>query len=214
MGLIWKRDPVNILLPVLAQGSKSYAYMDLGEEFELHRFLAKLDKLRGSASSEVNLRGPFPDEIYGRVLESTTRMLDAFHAMNVTIMKASRASEGETQILKYTTQEREMLCSRISHLFQVMASSLKLQYPLNDALPSADNARDRLLAKLFRFRKEEKVSLGANDEDFELLYAYGKSIIEELFIELTIRCSSCDRADIQRNSGCGQGNGESFWCAQ
>ena len=48
---------------------------------------------------------------------------------------------------------------------------MKLEYPLNEALPNIDNARDRLLAKIFRFRKEEK---DATDEDFELLYAYGK----------------------------------------
>ena len=48
---------------------------------------------------------------------------------------------------------------------------MKLQYPLNEALPSADNARDRLLAKMFKFRSEEE-GLGTSDEDFELLYAY------------------------------------------
>ena len=53
-----------------------------------------------------------------------------------------------------------------------MASSMKLQYPLNEALPSADNARERLLAKIFHFRQEEKDKIGATDEDFELLYAY------------------------------------------
>ena len=50
---------------------------------------------------------------------------------------------------------------------------MKLEYPLNEALPNIDNARDRLLAKIFRFRKEEK---DATDEDFELLYAYGTSL--------------------------------------
>jgi len=55
----------------------------------------------------------------------------------------------------------------------VLASSIKLEYPLNEALPNTDHARDRLLAKIFRFRKESKDDLGSNDEDFELLYAYG-----------------------------------------
>ena len=53
---------------------------------------------------------------------------------------------------------------------------MSLEYPLNDALPNTDNARDRLLAKIFRFRKE-KDAAGATDQDFELLYAYGKSIL-------------------------------------
>ena len=51
---------------------------------------------------------------------------------------------------------------------------MKLEYPLNEALPNTDNARDRLLAKIFRFRKEEKDATGVTDQDFELLYAYGK----------------------------------------
>ncbi len=48
---------------------------------------------------------------------------------------------------------------------------MKLEFPLNEALPSADHARDRLLARMFKFRAE-KEGVGASDEDFELLYAY------------------------------------------
>ena len=55
---------------------------------------------------------------------------------------------------------------------------MKLEYPLNEALPNTENARDRLLAKIFRFRKEEKDVTGVTDQDFELLYAYGTLIIE------------------------------------
>ena len=45
---------------------------------------------------------------------------------------------------------------------------------MNSALPSVHYTRDRLLAKIFRFRQEEKDKVGASDEDFELLYAYGQ----------------------------------------
>ena len=116
-------------------------------------------------------------------MEATNKMLDAFHAMNVVIQKDLTASEGEAALLKYTADERAQLCARISHLFQVMASSMKLEYPLNDALPSTTNARDRLLAKIFQYRKNaacverEEVDEGgttavAKDEDYEMLYAY------------------------------------------
>ncbi|KAL9035850.1 MAG: hypothetical protein Q9214_006402 [Letrouitia sp. 1 TL-2023] len=53
-----------------------------------------------------------------------------------------------------------------------MASSMKLEYPLTGALPSITHARDKLLAKVFQFRREEKDASGATDEDFALLYAY------------------------------------------
>ena len=59
---------------------------------------------------------------------------------------------------------------------------MKLEYPLSDALPSTTNARDRLLAKIFQYRKnaacianeeegEERKPV-ARDEDYEMLYAY------------------------------------------
>lgn len=166
MGLIWKRDPVNALLE--GDSAQSVEYMDISEEFELHDFLAQLEKLHGAASSEWDLRGPFPDAAYGRILKSTHSMLDAFHAMNVVISK-DPASEGEIEILRYTSNERNHLRARISHLLQVLASSMKLEYPLNEALPNTEHARDRLLAKIFKYRKEKP---GAKDEDFALLYAY------------------------------------------
>ena len=52
---------------------------------------------------------------------------------------------------------------------------MKLEYPLNEALPNIEHTRDRLLTKIFRFRKEDRDGIDSNDEDFELLYAYGKS---------------------------------------
>lgn len=51
---------------------------------------------------------------------------------------------------------------------------MKLEFPLNEALPSTDHARDRLLAKIFRFRKSHQGQTGADDNDFALLYAYGE----------------------------------------
>ena len=59
----------------------------------------------------------------------------------------------------------------------MLASSLKLEFPLNDALPSTSNARDRLLAKIFQYRKtvanpEDGELPIATDEDYEMRYAY------------------------------------------
>lgn len=122
MGLTWKRDPLAMFL----EGDIPHPYMDLREEFALHRFLAQLEGLRSSASSEVDLRGPFANEAYGRILKSTGSMLDAFHAMNVVIMKDLTASKGEAELLKYTANERAQLCSRISHLFQGNSISIIL----------------------------------------------------------------------------------------
>jgi hypothetical protein len=50
---------------------------------------------------------------------------------------------------------------------------MKLEYPMNDSLPSIEHARDRFLAKLFAYRRQAEKKVRATDEDFELLYAYG-----------------------------------------
>jgi len=72
---------------------------------------------------------------------------------------------------RYTREERFALSARISHLFSVLASSFKLEYPLNDVLPNIENRRDALLTKIFEFRRNDTE---ATEADYELLYAYGE----------------------------------------
>jgi hypothetical protein len=51
---------------------------------------------------------------------------------------------------------------------------MKLEYPLSDVLPSIDHARDRLLARIYRYRQDHEASHLTTDEDSALLYAYSK----------------------------------------
>lgn len=118
MGLIWKRDPLTTLL----EGESQNAYMNITEEMELNQFLSRLYALRSAASSEFDFKGPFPTSTYSTILESTSKMLDAFHAMNVVMAKNLKSTPGEIQILKYTTEERMQLSLRISHLFSGKSS--------------------------------------------------------------------------------------------
>ena len=114
MGLIWKRDPLSSLI----EGETLSSYMNLKEELELRRYLGRLEGLKGAASHEFELRGPFPSVEYEIVLKSVGNMIDAFHALNVIITKDLKASSVEVDLLRYTSGERNQLCSRISHLFQ------------------------------------------------------------------------------------------------
>ncbi|WPH00318.1 Hypothetical protein R9X50_00314300 [Acrodontium crateriforme] len=168
MGLIWKRDPLAMFL----LGEPRSSYMDIREEASLQSFLLSLDSLRQAAKSEFEFKGPFPDEIIGRIIERTGRMLSSFHAMNVVISKNLQYTRGEAAVLRYTRQERFELSARISHLFSVLASSVKLEYPLNDALPSIDHTRDRLLGRMSEFRRTGEGRELVTEQDFELLYAY------------------------------------------
>ncbi|RYP78456.1 hypothetical protein DL771_000641 [Monosporascus sp. 5C6A] len=154
MGLIWKRGPLAILLRSDASVAPA-SYMRVGEQAAMQRYAAQLQTLRAAARSEFGLRGPFPYEAYGRVMASTQRLLDAFHAMGLVTRKhEGRLTPGERALLLHTAEERARLCARICHVFQVLASSIMLEHPLTDAIPSVDITRDMLLSKIFRFRKE------------------------------------------------------------
>ena len=128
------------------------------------------------------------------MLKSTGKVLDAFHALNVVINKDLTASEGERELLECTAAERRQLNGRIGHLFQgmtsssaarpsrltkstVLASSLKLEYPLNNTLPSTEHSRDRLLAKIYASRSDTTRSQASTEEDFSLIYIYGRLLV-------------------------------------
>ncbi|KAG9786157.1 hypothetical protein KCU88_g2278, partial [Aureobasidium melanogenum] len=169
MGMIWKRDP----LATLTEGVHPDRYMNLREEFYLQRFLAKLQSMAETAKSEFEFRRPFPHATYARILKATEQMLGAFHAMNEVILKDLNVSPGEEALLKATVKERAELCGRISHLFSVLASSMKLEYSIpSDALPNIDHTRDRLLAKIFAYRASDAQEQTTSDEDYSLLYTY------------------------------------------
>ncbi|RFU78342.1 60s ribosomal l19 [Trichoderma arundinaceum] len=150
MGLIWRRGPLAILL----RTDCSESYLKSGEQVAMQRYANRLESLRQSAASEFELRGPFPFETYGRIMRSTHRILDSFYAMSLVTHREGNLSPGERALLEYTATERAVLCDRICHVFQVLASSMMLEYPLTDAVPSVIGIRDRLLAKIFQFRKE------------------------------------------------------------
>ncbi|KAF1836339.1 hypothetical protein BDW02DRAFT_567082 [Decorospora gaudefroyi] len=172
MGLTWKRGPLKTLLESNENDGRPQTYMAEHEELELRRYLSHLETLHASAAAEFELKGPFPDKSFKVILGATSHILDSFHAMNVIIMRDLKASEGEKEVLRYTKKEWTELSWRISHLFSVMASSMKLEYPLNDVLPNVEHTRDRLLAKVFEFRQSGLGKVIAKDEDYELLYAY------------------------------------------
>jgi hypothetical protein len=174
MGLIWKRDPLAMFLDGENEAVPSHQYMNLREELQLQRFLAKLEALVDSAKSEFELRGPFPKKEYSAILKSTGRMLDAFHAMNVVILKDLHASPSEEALLRATLRERALLCSRISHLFSILASSMKLEYlVVPDGSLGIDHRREALLTRIFEYRTEmECADQEMKDEDFGLLYTF------------------------------------------
>lgn len=140
----------------------------------------KLETLRESAKSEFELRGPFPNGAYGRIMHSTKHILDGFYAMRLITQRRVSLSAGERALFEATAAERLQLCERISHVFQVLASCIMLEYPLTDAIPTIEGNKDRLLGKIYQFRRDHMEAALRNEEgavitqesDYALLYAY------------------------------------------
>ncbi|KAF4455677.1 hypothetical protein F53441_2077 [Fusarium austroafricanum] len=179
MGLIWKRGPLTMSLQKDTTPN-TLDYMREGEQAALQRYAFKLESLRTSAKSEFELRGPFPDAAYGRIMRSTKNMLNGFYAMRLITSKRHGLTDGERALLEYTSTERTLLCQRLCHVFQVIASCLMLEYPLTDAIPTVENNKDRLLGKIYQFRKEhmnagflgDETPFTVEESDYALLYAY------------------------------------------
>lgn len=88
-------------------------------------------------------------------MASTTRILDGFHAMSLATTRHGTLSPGERALLRFTAPERAVLCDRICHVCQVVASSVMLEYPLTDAIPNVRGVKDRLLGKVYQMRKRQ-----------------------------------------------------------
>lgn len=119
LALVWKRDPLS----AMAKDGQSVVFMTAREKLELERFLTRLDSLLTAARSEFELRSAFADVAYTSLLRRTRTMVNAFHAMNLQLMKNEEATEGEISLLRYTATERQQLSARISHLLTGKPSS-------------------------------------------------------------------------------------------
>ncbi|KAG6006786.1 hypothetical protein E4U21_006677 [Claviceps maximensis] len=150
LGLMWKRGPLSILV----SSNNTLEYIREGEQVALQRYAYKLETLRDSAKSEFELRGPFPNGPYSRIMYSTKHILDSFYAMRLLIHRHENVSDGERALLLFTRDERVRLCRRICHVLQVLASCIMLEFPLTDAIPTIDFAKDQLLGRIHQFRKD------------------------------------------------------------
>lgn len=113
-------------------------------------------------------------------MRSTRHILDGFYAMRLITQRRAGLSDGERALLEFTAAERIRLCQRICHVFQVLASCIMLEYPLTDAIPTVESNKDRLLGKIYQFRKDnmeaalkgDDNNVVVEDKDYALLYAY------------------------------------------
>ncbi|KAK9457698.1 Fusaric acid resistance protein-like-domain-containing protein [Dipodascopsis uninucleata] len=169
MGLIWNSDPLSC---IIVDGGSVKPSINLQDEQRLQQSLMSMRSLLNQASKEYRLKGSFPTTRYEQLLSYTDAMFSSYHNLNSMILKDLNASPREAEIIAYTRDERKELSSRLFLLFYLIASAIRLGLPLPSALPNTDHARDRMIAKVNKYRMKQVASDHGSDDDFVLFYAY------------------------------------------
>lgn len=190
LGIVWNSDPLDYSYDSKMGKNK---LISLKGEMGLNGFLDELELLLKQAPLEFRLKGRFPSNLYEKLIHHTSNIIDAYHNMILMIEVDPILSDNEEYVIRYIEQERHELEHRIFLVFYMIASSIKLQFPLPNKPASTEHAKDRLLYKLNEIRSTTLVNsddesnnksevLLAN-EDYVLLYSYilvTSTITEEL----------------------------------
>lgn len=119
-------------------------------EKKMEKILDTCNELLKLTDHEPRLKGPFPKEFYRSILASTHSLLDCMISLRVALMKMTPEVKKAVRNLDKNRHRRDMVASILLH-FYTLSSSLKAKIPLPSYMPSARNAR----AKLLRHRHHE-----------------------------------------------------------
>lgn len=185
MGLIWNSGPLEYLH---ISETNENRFIGIKDRKKIHDIMNELEALIKQAPMEIRLKGSFPTGIYQVLLKSTNRIIDAFENMNSIIEFDTRVSDNEKRVLDILKSEMNELEHRIFLIFYMLASAMKLGFPLANKPASTEHAMDRMLIKLgeIRDRKYTAKELLKN-EDYIYLYSYilvSNSITHELDVLL------------------------------
>ncbi|KAK6457543.1 Fusaric acid resistance protein-like-domain-containing protein [Scheffersomyces xylosifermentans] len=178
LGLIWYSDP-------LEYDPISLRLIGLKDKPGVNRLLSECETLLKQAPIEFRLKGSFPTEAYSSLLKYTSSIIDNFENISLMIKVDPVLSVNEEFVLKYIEAERNEVEHRIFLIFYMIASSMKLGFPIPSKPASIEHAKDRMLFKLSEVRDSvvQKPELSLTNNDFILLYSYilvASSITEQL----------------------------------
>ncbi|CDK26977.1 unnamed protein product [Kuraishia capsulata CBS 1993] len=170
MGIIWNSDPLSFERD---PDTSEYRLVGIRDTKMIHHIMSELEVLLKQAPKEIRLKGPFPTKTYEKLLKSTSKVIDVFENLNVMIDLEPLLTENERVVLNHIKAERAELENRVFLIFYMIASAMRLGFPLVRKPASTENAKDRMLAKLSDMRnREDSGSQMLKNEDFVLFYSY------------------------------------------
>ncbi|GME66985.1 unnamed protein product [[Candida] boidinii] len=185
MGLIWNFGPLEYSH---INETNENRFIGIKDRKKIHDIMNELEALIKQAPMEIRLKGSFPTEIYQVLLKSTNRIIDAFENMNSIIEFDTLVSDNEKRVLDILKPEMNELEHRIFLIFYMLASAMKLGFPLANKPASTEHAMDRMLIKLGEIRDRNYAAKELlKNEDYIYLYSYilvSNSITNELDVLL------------------------------
>lgn len=177
MGVIWKSNPLDYKESLIGnQGDKEYRLIGLKDENEISDLLNECETLLKQAPLEFRLKGSFPKSTYSKLLVKTSSIIDAFQNINLMVEVDPILTLNEKYVIDYIEAERNEVDHRIFLIFYMIASAMKLGFPIPSKPASTEHAKDRLLYKLHEFRTKSSfdsdTSTSLTNEDYVLLYSY------------------------------------------
>lgn len=180
LGIIWNSDPLDYKYD---EATKDYRLISLKGDNGLNKLLKELEMLLKQAPLEFRLKGKFPTKKYELLVRHSSKIIDAFHNMILMIEVDPVLNKNEERVIKYIEMERHELEHRIFLIFYMIASSMKLEFPIPNKPASTEHAKNRLLIKLndIRLRSIKNMNDNSNgkgegvilsNEDYVLLYTY------------------------------------------
>ncbi|KAJ9103734.1 hypothetical protein QFC21_002194 [Naganishia friedmannii] len=122
----------------------------LSMELHLQIQLIKLRALLIQTANEPRLKGPFPKDTYGGIINSCQTMLDRFHSMRCVTTRQEWDNTIHRDFIRPVNTERKEMVSNVILYFYLLAASLRLRFPMPASLPPAETARIRLVNAMSR----------------------------------------------------------------
>ncbi|RLV92701.1 hypothetical protein JA1_003040 [Spathaspora sp. JA1] len=167
LGVMWNSDP-------LEYNPHTMKLVGFKAEDGTNNLLAECETLLKQAPLEYRLKGSFPTSKYAMLIRDTSAILDAFQNLDLFIKVDPTLSSNEKYVLKYIEFERNEVEHRIFLVFYMLASAMRLGFPVPGKPASIEHAKDRMLFKLNQVRNKvlENDELNLKNTDFILLYSY------------------------------------------
>ncbi|PPQ71156.1 hypothetical protein CVT24_009837 [Panaeolus cyanescens] len=128
-------------------------------ELHLQIKLIELQNLLVQAQHEPRLKGPFPVDLYRKILISLQTILDKLHSMRCVTTKEECVRK---EFILPVSKERREMVGNIMLSFSTLAAAFRLKAPLPPYLPPAEKSRQRLVEAIRKLevvkKREVKVS--------------------------------------------------------